>query len=201
MTNRLRRPRTAMFALPIALLFSLLLSGQTSAMIYQHQTGLVGPWSWNDSSVSPSALCKYADAPDNNHYSMRKIVVQPPTVKAADRNSSKVDKRVVSWQFQIQRKLYPDGTWKVVATSATQKATATETTAAPFTALTVKHVVPQTTQNSELIVRIQVLIKWYKPAGGVEGSILFRPTYYEYVTPDFSGVGSQPYCNEVATSG
>jgi hypothetical protein len=201
MTNRLRRPRTAMFALPLALLFALLLSGQASAMIYTHQTGLVGPWSWNDTFDAPGVLCKYAASPDANHYAMRKIVVQPPTVKAADRNSGKIDKRAVSWQFQIQRKLSPDGTWKVVATSATQKATATENAAAPFTAITLKHFVANTTMYSEWIVRIQVLIKWYKPAGGVEGSILFRPSYYRYSTPDFSGSGSQPYCNEVATSG
>jgi hypothetical protein len=200
MTQRLHRPRAALFAFPVALLLALLLSGQASAILYTHQTGLVGPWMWSDSSVTPGVLCKYAATTDGNHYSMTKIVVQPPTVEAADRNSSKIDKRTVSWQFQLQRKLVPDGTWKVIASSAKQTGTATENTSPLFTAITLKHV-PKEVNNPAWIVRVQVLIKWYKPTGGVEGTILFRPSYYRITSPDFTLVGSQPYCQEVETNG
>lgn len=200
MTQRLHRPRAALFAFPVALLLALLLSGQVSAIIYTHQTGLVGPWIWSDSSVAPGVLCKYAATTDANHYPMTKIVVQAPTVQAADRNSSKIDKRTVSWQFQLQRKLVPDGTWKVIANSSKQTGVATENTPAPFTAITLKHS-PKEMNNPSWIVRVQVLIKWYKPAGGVEGTILFRPSYYRNTTPDFTFVGSQPYCQEVDTNG
>ena len=48
---------------------------------------------------------------------------------------------------------------------------------------------------------MQVLIKWYKPQRTSKGTVLFRPSYYTYTSPDFTGTGSQPYCQEVETSG
>jgi hypothetical protein len=200
MTDHKRRPARTLFALPIALLAALLLSGQASAIIYTHQTGLVGPWSFNDNSTTPGVTCKYAATTDGNHYSMTKITVQPPTVFAADRNSGKVDSRKVSWQFQIQRKQIPDGTWKVVGGSAVQHATAKDNAAAPFTKLALSHH-PKVANDPSWVVRVQVLIKWYKPTGGVEGSVLFRPSYYRLMSPNFNSTGSQPYCQEVETNG
>jgi len=199
MTKLLRRFRPFL-ALPVALMAALLLSGQASAFIYTHQTGLVGPWSWDDNSTTPGVVCNYGPTPDNNAYYMKNLVVQPPTVKAADRNSGKVDTRKVSWRFQLQRKLLPAGTWKVVAASALQTATAKDNAAAPFTALKLKHKVSVTSSTDE-IVRIQVLITWYKPSGGVEGTILFRPSYYQIKTPDFTVTSGEPYCQERQTNG
>ncbi len=201
MTKRLHRPRGAVLALPIALLMALLMSSQASAIIYTHSTGLVGPWSFNDTYDAPNVTCKYGPTSDNNHYFMTKIKVLPPTVYAADRDSAKVDTRQVSWQFKIQRKLYPTGKWKVVASSAVQHATAKDNHAAAFSALTLKHDGHKGGLTSALVVRIQVLIKWYKPNGSVEGKVLFRPSYYTFTTPDFSSTSSQHWCQEVATSG
>jgi hypothetical protein len=133
---------------------------------------------------------------------MRKLVVQPPTVKAADRDSNKIDRRTISWQFQLQRKLYPDGTWKVIASSAVQKALATENSAASFSPLTLKHQPKSPPYGDGWIVRVQVLIKWIKPSrGAVEGTILFRPSFYHDVSPGFDFVGGNPYCSEVQTTG
>src|SRR4051794_33385346 len=126
MKDRRHRIRRVFLALPLALAAAMLLSGQAAAIIYQHQTGLIGPWSWNDSSTTPSVTCKYGASSDGNAYPIRKLIVQPPTAYAADRDSGKIDKRTISWQFQIQQKLYPNGTWKVIASSAVQKAVATE---------------------------------------------------------------------------
>jgi hypothetical protein len=177
------------------------IAGSASAIIYTHQTGLVGPWSFDETSSAPLVTCNYGPTIDANHYFMTNITVLPPTVYAADRNSAKVDTRHVSWKFQIQRKYYPTGTWKVVASSAVQKATAKDNLAAPFTALTLNHDGHVAGLDTNWTVRIQVLIKWYKPNGSVEGTILFRPSYYTYTTPDFTGVSNQHWCQEVTTSG
>ena len=199
--SRSRGSRSLLAALPVALLAAVLMAGSADAIIYTHQTGLVGHWSFDETSSAPLVTCNYGPTIDANHYFMTKIKVLPPTVYAADRNSAKVDTRQVSWQFQIQRKYYPTGHWVVVDSSAVQKGTAKDNLAAPFTALTLKHNGHQAVLDTNWTVRIQVLIKWYKPSGPVEGSILFRPSYYTYSTPDFTGVSSQHWCQEVETSG
>ena len=185
----------------MALLAAMLMAGSANALIYTHQTGMVGPWSFDDSSGSPSVTCKYGPTIDDNHYFMTNIKVLPPSVYAADRHSHTVDTRKVSWQFQIQRKQYPDGTWSVVASSAVQKGTATENQEAPFSALKIQHNGHQAGMDTNWTVRIQVLIKWYKPNGSVEGTILFRPSYYTVSTPDFSNTSGQHWCQEITTSG
>jgi hypothetical protein len=191
-----------LIALTAALVLAIASAGSASATIYQHQTGIIGPWSWNDTSASPGVLCKYGQSADNNHYPMTKIVVQPPTVYAADRNSNKIEKRTISWRFQLQRKLLPDGKWKTLAkASGVQKATATENSPASFSPITLKHV-PKNASADGWIVRVQVLIKWIVPGtGAVEGTMLFRPSYYHAVSPGFDFVGSRPYCGEVQTTG
>ena len=201
MTHPRHRLRSALFALPLALIAALLLSGQAAAIIYTHTTGEVGHWSFDDNSTTPGVTCNYGPTSDDNHYFMTNIKVIAPTVFAADRDPSKVDTRKVSWQFQIQRKLYPDGKWKVIASSAVQKGTAKDNQAAPFTALTLNHDGHHAALDTDWLVRVQVLIKWYKPNGAVEGTVLFRPSYYTVKTPDFSGVSSQHWCQEVETSG
>ena len=199
--SRSRRSRGFLAALPVALLAAVLVAGPANATTFVKQTGLVGPWSFAETSSVPLVTCNYGPTTDANHYFMTKITVIPPTVYAADRNSAKVDTRHVSWQFQIQRKHDPDGHWVVVGRSAIQRGTAKDNLAAPFTALSLKHNGHHAGLDTAWILRIQVLIKWYKPSGPVEGTVLFRPDYFWITTPDFSGVSSEPYCQEVATSG
>jgi hypothetical protein len=189
-------------ALMGALVLAVASAGAASATIYQHQTGIIGPWSWNDTSGAPSVLCKYGQSADNNHYPMRKIVVQPPTVYAADRNSNKIEKRTISWRFQLQRKLLPDGKWKTLAkASSVQKATATENSPATFSPITLKHL-PKNAAVDGWTIRVQVLIKWIVPStGAVEGTMLFRPSYYHALSSGFDFVGGNPWCTEVQTTG
>ena len=195
MTKRLSRLRL-LLALPMALVAALLLSGQAFAIIYTHQTGTIGAWSWTDTSTTPWVVCNYGPTLDNNHYFMTKIVVQPPAVY-----SVAAAPQQVSWQFQIQRKYYPSGTWKVVDSSAVQKGTAHATVAAGFTQLKLKHNGHQANGDTNWTVRIQILVKWYKPNGSVAGTLLFRPSYYTITTPDFTGTGGQHWCQEIETSG
>ena len=192
---------SAVAALPIALVFVILAASPVAAIQSVKTTGAVGHWSFNESFGAPFVLCSYGPTTDGNHYSMTKIKVQPPPVFAADRNSGKVDSRTVSWQFQIQRKNVSFGKWKVVASSKVQRATAKDNAAAPFTALSLKHSGKPAANDSSWIVRVQVLIKWYKPSGSVEGTVFFRPTYYTFSTPDFSATSSQQWCQEVETNG
>ena len=199
--SRFRGARSLRAALPVALLAAVLVAGSAQATSGIHQTGLVGPWSFAESGSVPLVTCNYGPTTDANHYFMTKITVVPPTVFAADRNSAKVDTRHVTWQFQVQRKHSPNGHWAVVGSSAIQGGTAKDNLAAPFTALSLKHNGHHAGLDTNWLVRIRVVIKWYKPSGAVEGTILFRPSYFWITTPDFSGVGSQPYCQEVATSG
>ena len=123
MTKLLRRFRPFL-ALPVALMAALLLSGQASAFIYTHTTGMVGPWSFADTTDAHRVICNYGPQEAPDYFYMTKTKVLPPTVFAADRDSGKVDRRAVSWQFQIQRKLLPDGKWKIVGSSAVQRAVA-----------------------------------------------------------------------------
>jgi len=191
---------SAVVALPVALVFVILAASPVAAIQSVKTTGAVGHWSFNESFGAPLVLCSYGATTDGNHYSMTRINVQPPTVFAADR-TAKVDKRTVSWQFQIQRKNVSFGKWKVVASSKVQRATAKDNAAAPFTALTLKHSGKPAANDSSWAVRVQVLIKWYKPGGSVEGTVSFKPSYYAFTTPDFSATSSQPWCQEVVTNG
>jgi len=196
----LRSLRTLAFV-PAALVFAILAASPVAAISAVKTTGAVGHWSFNESFGVPFVLCSYGPTSDSNHYSMTKITVQPPTVFAADRNSGKVDTRTVSWQFQIQRKNVSFGKWKIVASSKVQRATAKDNAAAPFTALTLKHSGKPAANDPSWTVRVQVLIKWYKPGGSVEGTVFFRSSYYTFTTPDFSATSSQPWCQEVVTNG
>ena len=90
---------------------------------------------------------------------------------------------------------------EIVAGSTVQTATAKDNAPAPFTKLVLKHH-PKDRENPSWLVRVQVLIKWYKPSGGVEGTILFRPSWYYHACVDYTNfVGGQPYCQEVDTNG
>ena len=162
---------------------------------------MVGPWSFDDQSLAPSVICSYGATIDNNHYFMTKIKVGPPMVYAADRDPSKVDTRRVSWQFQIQRKHQPDGHGSSWTVQPCKRGRPRKTPRRSFTALTLKHNGHQAGSDTEWTVRIQVLIKWYKPSGAVEGTVLFRPSYYSFKSPDFTGTSSQHWCQEIETSG
>lgn len=201
MTKLLRRFRPFL-ALPVALMAALLLSGQASAFIYTHTTGMVGPWSFADTTDAHRVICNYGPQEAPDYFYMTKTKVLPPTVFAADRDSGKVDRRAVSWQFQIQRKLLPDGKWKIVGSSAVQRAVAKDNQAAAFTPLVIKHNAHNDGGTPDYQMRVQVTIKWYKPSGAVEGSVFFRPSYYYHVAEGYpTFVGSNPFCSEVITAG
>ena len=201
MSNRSRRTQGALLSLPLAVLLALVMSGQAAAVSYTHHTGTVGQWTFDETFDNPLVLCKYGPTSDGNHYSMTRIKVAPPMVYAVDSNPAKEDKGTVSWQFQVQRKYYSASRWKTVASSAVQKRSALDDAAALFSTLTVKRNGHEAKDDPSWLMRVQVIVKWYKPGGAVEGTVTFRPSYYRFSTPDFSSTSSEQWCQEVVTNG
>jgi hypothetical protein len=122
--------------------------------------------------------------------------VQPPQVFAADRNSDKREHRRVSWQFKIQASpgVSPQ-VWETVASSGKQSATAYEDAAAPFSfmqlAFNAKNL-PNASENGDLM-RALVVIEWYRPSGGAEGTAKLGLEYHKYKSPYGVRIG-QGWC-------
>jgi hypothetical protein len=166
------------------------------------ETGLVGHYGLTDLYASPGSTCKYGKQVPPNGAWFKWMTVTAPNVYAADRNSGVRDHRKVSWQFRIQVVPFSGGSWKTVAHSSIQRATAYDDQAAPFTPMKVYWKPSRTGPNAgALKVRAMVIIKWYKPGGGIEGKVKGTIDYYLMKMPWGNFTSSQPYCQDYTTSG
>lgn len=192
-------------ALALTLSASFALAGPAAAYTVISETGLVGEYSLNESAESPAATCGYGKEVPPNSAWFKWMKVRAPQVRAADRNSSVREHRHVTWQFKIQRRQYPADSaapWQTVASSNVQGATAYEDQNAPFTQMKVYWNARQYEQPADYyIARALVIIKWFKPGGGVEGTVKLTPTYYAGKTPWGTTTFSTDYCATETTSG
>jgi hypothetical protein len=98
------------------------------------EVGSAGNYQWPDAAANSSgATCRYTrDTNDPDVWWLTRIVAKPPTVWWPDSNAeSTTEHGRVGWQFFIE---YHDGVeWNAGPASTIQKATAYESTAAPFT--------------------------------------------------------------------
>jgi hypothetical protein len=165
------------------------------------ETGMVGPWSLNDTSGTPGATCGYGNEYPPDNAGFRWMNVKPPIVYAADRNSDKIDHKLVKWYWKLQRAHYPGTSgWKTIDTSDTQSATAYENQAAHFSAMRISHSVGNPA-DSDLLFRALVIIKWVKADGSVEGTAKATIDWYKAKAPWGDNVFGQPFCQAVTTEG
>jgi hypothetical protein len=126
--------------------------------------------------------------------------VKPPVVFAADRDSNKIDHKRVRWFWKLQRAHYPNNDWKTIATSDAQSAIAYDNQAAHFSALRINRNVGNP-DNTDIVFRALVVIKWVKADGSVEGTAKATIDWYKSKTPWGDSVGGSPFCSRVATAG
>ena len=175
----------------IAVVISLLVaSAPVGAAAVVHESGSFGPYGFVDDLSSPDhagALCKYTGSPIDWFRWMR---VSAPQVYAANNNNTVREHRVVGWRVRLQRGTSPGGPWKTTLTSPEERATAYDDTPAVLHPIFVK----RQSDNTQLIYRALVVIRWYH-GGAVEGSAVLRIQYYHYraadASPDFV---STDYC-------
>jgi hypothetical protein len=176
------------FAVPAAVIIvALAAAGPVAAFTEVSRVGAVGPYSITDTFESPDSTCLFRAEDSTHHAWFKGMKVQPPTVFAADRVSELRDHRKVSWQFKIQARDLnaADSKYKAVASSAIQRGTAYEDAAAPFSPMKMSYDARNLpfTSTSAYVIRTLLIIKWYKPGGGVEGSVKAVSTYYRYNSP------------------
>ena len=207
MMDSLRRwLRTAGVAGSIATLAIALLPNPAGAY-GTAESGLVGEYSYSESSDTPIATCGYAGpVGPSNWIWLNWVRVTAPTVRSADRNSETRDRRTVSVQLKIQRNtLGSSDPWSVVKSSHVQKATAYDDQAAALSPIKLYFTPKKTFFNGQnAIFRAMVLVKWLKKDGSVEGTAKIWPTYYRLNSPYYSkpypstGDG---YCAAIHTDG
>ena len=170
-----------------AAVIALASAAPVAAFTEVYRSGMVGPYSITDTVDSPDATCFYTAQDSTHHAWFKSMKVQPPRVFASDRDSNVRDHRKVSWQFKIQaRDANVEGSkYKAVASSGIQKGTAYEDAAAPFTAAQVAYDARNlpSGESRSYFLRALIIIKWYAPGGGVEGSVKAVSTYYRYKSP------------------
>jgi len=197
--------RRAIGSLAIALAFvaqGLLQPALVSAYTVISESGLHGNYWLTESAAAPATKCVYGKQVPPNGAWFRFMRVKPPTVFAADRNSAIRDHRRVSWQFKVQVMPFSGGSWKKVASSGIQKATAYEDQAAPFSAMKVYWKPSRTGPNAgALKVRNLIVIRWYKPGGAIEGKVKLTADYYYLKMPWGNATSGQAYCQDYTTSG
>jgi len=150
-------------------------------------TGKVGTHSLLDTADKPGATCTYKDK--NVHdvpFSLVSVRVRPPIVFA--RNvSSGVDQQKTGWRFSIERRVFSSAIWSPVFASGTQRASATDSSAASFTSMTGKPPLP--TEAADYRVKVTTL--WFRN-GTTEGSAADFVGFYRRVSPDGSQVVGPP---------
>ena len=192
----------------LVLALPMLLTAAGPAVGYQviSEVGPHGSYFLNDSMTTPGARCTYGPKVYSNWAYLKLMRVAPPRVFAADRDANKRDRRVVTWQWSLQRRNNDAATprWRVVKSSAVQRKIAYEDAQAPFTGMTVNYDSHQEDPNhagAYVVFRALVTIKWYKPDGSVESTVKLVPDYYRI---DFYGgqnVRSDGVCHRVVTDG
>jgi hypothetical protein len=130
-------------------------------------SGTVGHYSITDTVSKAGVTCNYTDAYPTHYL----VSVSVPAPKAFWPNSSAVASGTVGWWAVVQR--YGGTGWMTVKTGATQKATATKTTAAAFTKRTTKYASPNDKQH-----RVVIHIVWYRAEGGTLGGATHTVVHY-----------------------
>lgn len=141
-------------------------------------TGLTGTHSLRDTADKPGATCTYkpkgvTDVP----FSLASVRVRPPIVFARDVTGG-VDQQRTGWRFSLERKLFSESTWTEVFRSATQKAQASDASAAAFSAMSGKPPLP--TQLAAY--RVVVKMFWYRN-GATEGTATHIVDFYFWKIP------------------
>ena len=172
------------------------------------ESGLVGEYSYSEGQDTPFATCGYAGPTwrDTNWIWFNWMRVTAPTVTAADRNSQTRDRRTVSFQLKIQRNtLFSSDPWKVVKSSAIQKAPAWDDEPAALSQIKLYFTPKKTISNGQnAVFRAMVVIKWIKRDGTVEGSAKLWPTYYRENSPYHSKpypLQGDGFCSAIDTDG
>ncbi len=171
------------------------------------ESGLVGEYSYSESSATPFATCGYAGpVGPSNWIWIRWVRVTAPTVMAADRNSARRERRVVSFRLTIQRTTFGSGNpWRAVRSSKVQKAPAYDDQAAALSPIKLSYTPKHTLANGQhAIFRAMVVVKWLTKDGKVEGTAKMWPSYYRINSPYFSKpypTGGNPFCPAVSTDG
>ncbi len=195
-----------LIGLALALPFVLAAAGPAAAYQIISEVGPHGNVYLDDTTTMPAGTCTYGDIVFSNIAYLKSMKVRAPHVFAADRNSDLRDHRVVSWQWNLQRKNNDAATpkWKVVKSSGIQRKTAWEDQQAAFSAMTINY-------NSEsrddpghhtpyIVYRAMVIIKWYKPNGDIESTVKLVPSLYRTKTYWNAGPSTDA-CSLINTDG
>jgi hypothetical protein len=194
-------------AVALALALASLAAGTASAYSVVSETGAPGPYDITDAVGTPGTSCTYGQPqPPFEMAWLHSVRVLAPHVFAADRNPEVRDHRHVSWRFLLQGKVYGSADpWHVFRMTKVQHATAYDDAMAPLTAKTVSFNARTGNSHpdkSNFVFQTQIVIKWYKPNGAVEGTVKLLPDYYRIkgpFSPPFTGGGD--YCGAINTSG
>jgi hypothetical protein len=153
------RPNRLGLALLLALLAGLLAAGPAPADTALAHQGTVGKHSLRDSSSNGGVSCFYSEpqemSPGEWLAGLRRLEVRPPKVK------SSAGSQRVGWRFIVQRTHQVSPEWVVTYKSPVQKAMATLTGNAAFSAVTIKVSVP----DYPVYYRVDVVMFWYDAAG------------------------------------
>jgi hypothetical protein len=155
------------------------------------ETGVVGAHSLIDTLDKPGATCTYKDKNVSGvPFVLAKVKARPPQVLARNVTSFEGDEQLVGWRFTVEKQVTfnSDGSWTPIVKSSIQKATATESGAAPFTAMKVR--VPVPTEAARY--RVKVKLFWYR-FGSTEGTSTHLVDFYKAVTPDRTFVFEPPF--------
>ena len=192
----------------LAVVASAVWAGPAAAYVTISETGPHGNYWLDDTSEMPAATCKYGQVAYSNWTYFKWMQVDAPHVFAADRNSDKREKRLVTWQWKLQHEDWGDplpNNWKTVKSSAVQKATAYEDAEAGFTPLRINYDIealdPEHQGRNGEIFRALVVIKWFRGDGTLESTVKLTPSFY-YIKSVFGNrTSGANYCSWVVTSG
>lgn len=189
-----------LIGLVLVLPFVLATAGPASAYQVVYEDGLVGEYSFEDSSDKPGVWCGYSQQYPPNSAFFRWMKVRRPIVRAADRNAGVRDSRKVRWFWKLQRGTYPGSAWTTVATSDKQTKIAYEDQAAAFTPLRIDR--NTGTQANELMIfRALVTIQFLKPNGAVEGTVRATLDWERRNQPWGYSTSNNGWCAQWVTSG
>jgi hypothetical protein len=173
--------RTGWIALALAAGLGVSLGGAVGASADTGLTheGAYGVHYLADSAEYAGVRCTY-----NNSNVISSIRVRDPLAYAKNK-TTRVDTQWVSWDFRIQSQTPGSTRWTDVATSGSQKRTATDSQVANFSPITRVFAGSAAKQY-----RVVVVIRWYGPGGTtVIGRASHRADWYSWVgVPTFKGL-------------
>ena len=172
-TNRPRKVGTAAL---MALLACVLAAGTVSADTELGHKGTVGPHSLKDTYSNGGARCTYVktfESETSKWWRVSWIKVRPPVMKAIS------TKQTVGWRFVVQRS-EDHGPWETTYRSPIQKATAYSNSAAAFSAMRIKVIVPPPSSQFSNRHHYRVIVKmmWYRADGSQRGSARHLVDFY-----------------------